>query len=187
MELATELLEITNEAELDQFLGKLIRKAGRAVGRAIKSPTGQALGGILKNAAKTTLPVVGGALGTAIGGPAGTALGSQLASLAGQRLGLEFESLDQEDQEFEGARRFVRTVGDAAKKAASIAANVNPRSAAKSVLTAAAKKHAPGLLDLLGEFEDMPAPASTPSSRMMATGNSGRWIRRGQKIVLLGV
>ena len=38
MGLAGELLEINSEAELDQFLGKLIKKAGRAVGRAVRSP-----------------------------------------------------------------------------------------------------------------------------------------------------
>ena len=44
LELAGQLLEIQDEAELDQFLGDLIRKAGRAVGKAVRSPTGQALG-----------------------------------------------------------------------------------------------------------------------------------------------
>lgn len=46
-ELASELLEITDEAELDQFLGNLIKKAGSAVGKFVKSPVGRALGGIL--------------------------------------------------------------------------------------------------------------------------------------------
>jgi hypothetical protein len=95
--------------------------------------------------------------------------------------------MEPEDQEFEGARRFVRMVGDATKKAVSTASQINPRTAAKSAVTAAAKKYAPGLLSLLGEFEDMPTATSSPASPMMPTGNSGRWIRRGQKIVLLGV
>ena len=33
MELASQLLEITDEAELDQFIGRLIKRAGRAVGQ----------------------------------------------------------------------------------------------------------------------------------------------------------
>ncbi|MEJ5199355.1 MAG: hypothetical protein WHX53_10565, partial [Anaerolineae bacterium] len=33
MELAAQLLEVTDEAELDQFIGKLFRKAAGAVGR----------------------------------------------------------------------------------------------------------------------------------------------------------
>jgi hypothetical protein len=42
-ELAGELLEVSNEAELDRFLGKLLSRAARAVGSAIRSPVGQAV------------------------------------------------------------------------------------------------------------------------------------------------
>jgi hypothetical protein len=63
MEFATELLEITNEAELDHFLGKLIkgawkgiRKVGSVVGRVARP-----LGGILKGIAKKALPLAAGA------------------------------------------------------------------------------------------------------------------------------
>ena len=63
MELAGELLEVTNEAELDRFLGDLIKKAGKAVGSFVRSPVGNAIGGWLKGAAKQLLPVAGGALG----------------------------------------------------------------------------------------------------------------------------
>src|SRR5262249_44975728 len=59
MELAAELLTVSNEAELEQFLGSLIRKASRAVGGFIKSPIGQALGGALKGVAKQALPMLG--------------------------------------------------------------------------------------------------------------------------------
>ena len=59
MELAAELLGVASEQELDRFLGGLIKKASQAVGKFVKSPTGQALGGILKGAAKQALPVVG--------------------------------------------------------------------------------------------------------------------------------
>ena len=41
MELAAELLEITDEQELDQFLGKLLKRAARTVGKAITSPVGR--------------------------------------------------------------------------------------------------------------------------------------------------
>ena len=57
MELAAELLEVTNEAELDRFLGKLIKKAGSALGKVVKSPIGQAVGGVLKGVAKKALPI----------------------------------------------------------------------------------------------------------------------------------
>ena len=82
-ELATELLEVQSEQELEQFLGDLIKRAGSAIGTFIKSPTGQALGGILKGAAKQALPMVGSALGGWVGGDAGAKLGSKFASLAG--------------------------------------------------------------------------------------------------------
>src|SRR5690242_10739787 len=62
-EMASELLEIHDEQELEQFLGDLISKAAKAVGSFVKSPTGKALGGILKGAAKQALPMVGSALG----------------------------------------------------------------------------------------------------------------------------
>jgi uncharacterized protein (DUF697 family) len=188
MEFATELLEVMDEDELDQFLGKLIKKAGQTVGKVVKSPIGKSLGGIVKGIAKQALPLAGGALGSLIPIPGvGTAVGSALGSAVSKSLEMELEGMEPEDQEFEGARRFVRMVGDATKKAVSTVSQINPQTAAKSAVTTAVKKHAPGLLSLLGEFEDMPALASTPTSAMMPTGNSGRWIRRGQKIVLLGV
>ena len=63
MELAAELLEVRDEAELEQFLGDLIKKAGSAIGKVVKSPIGQAIGGVLKAAAKKALPLAGSALG----------------------------------------------------------------------------------------------------------------------------
>ena len=63
MTLAAELLEITNEAELDRFLGGLIKKVGGAVGKFVKSPMGKAIGGVLKGVAKKALPIAGRALG----------------------------------------------------------------------------------------------------------------------------
>lgn len=175
MELADELLTVTNEAELDQFLGSLIRRAGRSLGRFVRSPVGQALGGMLKSAARRALPVVGGALGSAIGGPAGGALGSRLASAAGQVFGLELEGLSPEDQEFEVARRFVRFAGSAARRAAAAPRNLPALAAARSAVNAAARRHAPGLLRT-GVFR--PGVGGGPA-RM------GRWIRRGRQIVII--
>jgi hypothetical protein len=53
LELAEQLTEVTTEAELDRFLGDLISKAGRALGKVVRSPIGQAVGGWLKGAAKS--------------------------------------------------------------------------------------------------------------------------------------
>ena len=173
MELTAELLEITNEAELDLFLGNLVKKVGGAIGKVVKSPIGRAIGGVLKGVAKKALPIAGGALGAWVGGPLGAKIGSGLASAAGSALGLELESLSQEDREFEGGKQFVRFAADTVKNAISTPSSVNPVSAAQTAATTAAQKYAPNLLT--------PA-ASTPTS---GKARSGRWIRKGRNIVLI--
>jgi hypothetical protein len=64
------------------FLGKLLKKMGRAIG----SP-GRALGGILKRVAKRRLITVGHTL-TRIGGPLGRPLGEKLVEAARKLFGL---------------------------------------------------------------------------------------------------
>ena len=118
MELAAQFLEVTDEAELDQFLGSLLSTASKAIGGALRSPVGNAVGGILKGVAKKALPTAGAALGDLIAPGVGGQIGSQLATSAGKLFGLELEGLSAEDQEFEAARRFVRLGGAAAEKAA---------------------------------------------------------------------
>ena len=172
MELATELLEVSNEAELEQFLGSLIKKAGSALGKIVKSPIGKAIGGVLKGAAKYALPVAGGALGAWVGGPLGAKIGSGLGSMAGKALGLELEGLSQEDREFEAAKQFVRFAGQTVKNAASAPPAANAQQVAMQAAMQAAKIHAPGLLN-------------KPSA---ATGaKQGHWTRRGNTIIVTGV
>jgi len=181
MELAAELLEITSEQELDQFLGKLIRRAGRAVGSFIKSPVGRAIGGVLKGVAKKALPLAGGALGTMVGGPLGGMIGRGLANAAGNAIGLEQELLSQEDREFEGAKQFVRLAGQTVQQAASQSADRDPRSAAQAAVARAARRLAPGLLQTGGQG------AGRSVGGAGARRTSGRWMRRGNRIVLFGV
>ena len=183
IEMAAELLSISEQGELDQFLGNLIKKAGRAAGKFIRSPTGQALGGLLKKAAKQALPMVGKAVGSYFGGPAGGAIGSKVATAGGQIFGLEVEGMSAEDQELQVARRFVRLAGDAATKAAQAPASGPPQQAARAALAAAARTHAPGLLRGGGGGAGMASGLRQPGARR---GRSGRWIRRGNKIILLG-
>lgn len=161
-QLASELMEIQSEAELEQFLGDLIKKAGSAVGSFIKSPTGQALGGLLKSAAKQVLPMAGGALGGLIGGDTGAQLGSKLGQFASDKFEVQGET------EFETAKDFVRMAADAVKAVASAPAGANPATVANAAIKQAIQTHIPSL-----------------SSG--AHASSGRWIRRGQRIVLLGV
>lgn len=178
MELASDLLEVTDDAELDQFLGKLFKKASRGVGRFMRSSAGRRLGGMLKGVAKKALPIAGGALGGFFGGPLGAKIGSQLASAGGRMFGLELEGLSPEDQEFEIARRFVRLASSAAQQAASAPPSASPVNVAKKALIQAAKRHAPGILGRV---------AAAAGGSNLPLGRSGRWVRRGRRIVLMGV
>jgi len=186
MELTAELLEVTNEAELDRFLGNLIKRAGSALGTAVRSPIGQAVGGVLKGVAKKALPIAGGALGAYFGGPLGAKIGSGLASAAGSALGLELEALSQEDREFEGGKQFVRFAADTVKNTLSSPVATEIRTgqslstvvaAARAAASKAAQKHA---LNLLGQ-SSRPAVQSTAHSK----GRGGRWFRRGRNIIIV--
>ncbi|WP_243373116.1 hypothetical protein [Geotalea sp. SG265] len=171
MELAAELLSVNNESELNNFLGSLIRKAGSAVGSFISSPAGQALGGILKQAAKKALPVVGSAIGGYFGGSTGANIGGKLASSAGKALGLELEGMSQEDREFEVARHFVRFGGATVKKVLQTSA-FSPQAVNRAAV-AAAQQYLPGLIG-----------GATPAH---SCGRGGRWYRRGNKVILVGL
>ena len=177
MELAAELVEVlgtADDAELEQFLGRIVRRAkrglrraGRAVRRAVRSPVGRAIARGVRGIARRALPVVGGAFG----GPAGAAI----AAKGGRVLGLELEGLSPEDQEFEVARRIVRLAGEATSMAAAVPENIDDQETAATALRLAARKHAPGL-------------AGRGRQRALARGSqAGRWVRRGDTIVLMGV
>jgi hypothetical protein len=167
VELATELLEVGSEAELDRFLGNLLRRAGGL----LRSPTGQALGGILKQAAKQALPVVGGGLGGLVSPAMGT-FGGRVGQAAGDLLGLELEGLSAEDREFEVARSLVRFMTTACRNAAAAPPDAPPEAVARSAAVAAARQHAPGLAPIL-------RGRGRPGRR-----RSGRWQRQGRAIVI---
>jgi uncharacterized protein (DUF697 family) len=175
MDLATEVLSVTNEAELDQFLGGLIKRVGRGVGKFVRGPVGRALGGALKRVGKVALPIAGKAVGGFFGGPAGAAIGGKLGSLATRLFEVDLEGMNYEDQEFEVARRFVRLAGAAAQNAASAPPTQNPQAAARNAVAAAARRHAPGMF-------------RRGSAVFPAGGRrTGRWMRRGRKIILMDV
>jgi hypothetical protein len=174
-ELASELLGVSSEEELDQFLGGLIKKVAKGGGKLFRGPIGQAVGGVLKGVAKKALPLAG-ALDTL--GPLGARIGSGVASAAGDAAGVEGEALGQEDEQFEGAKQFVRLAADTVKKAAAAPASADPRAVAKSAAISAARQLAPGLLKH-GAGGHQPGPGGR--------GQTGRWARRGNTIVLYGV
>jgi hypothetical protein len=178
-ELAAELLSVNSEAELDQFLGGLLKKAAGAAGAFLKSPMGRQLGGLLKGAAKKLLPMAGQAIGNLASPGQGGAMGAQLAEKAGEALGLELEGLSQEDREFEVAQQFVRFAADATRNAANSPAQggAAAMTAAREAVATAAQRFAPGLL----------AGARGPAVAPPSGGTSGRWVRHGRDIVLYGV
>ena len=73
-----------------------------------------------------------------IGGPLGAQIGSGVASAAGQALGLEPKDGGSGENEFEGARQFVRMAADTAQNAVAAAqSGADPRRAAQSAAVAA--------------------------------------------------
>lgn len=170
LQLAMELLEVASEEELEQFLGNVFKSVWKGVKKvgATIAKVAKPLGGALKAVAKTALPFVGGALGSMIPIPGvGTALGSALGRAASNALELEMESEAPADRELELARRFVRIAGQAARLAAD---GDGSAGAVESALTRALHQQLP-------HFRS-PAPQQEEES--------GRWRRRGNRIVVMG-
>lgn len=232
MELAQELLEITSEAELEEFLGKLVRGVAKGARSFMRSGVGKAVGGVLRNVAKTALPMVGSAIGTFVAPGIGTAIGGQLGNMASKLLEAEErETMDEAEAEFEAARRYVRWAGGTVRNAMRAPYGVPPRVVARSAAVASARNHAPTLLrpaygspsrrrraarrgwgppawDPVGyrpvhtctcgrtshgadpsyDVDDAFETEGPPSQETdeMASSGGGRWVRRGDRIVLLG-
>ena len=188
MEMAAELLEVNDEYELDQFLGKFLKKVKKAAGGVLNTGLGQQFGGLLKGAARAALPQLGNLIAPGIGGVA--------ASKLGAAFGLELEGLSPQDQEFEAARSFVRFANEAAQIAANAPPNAPPQQIAKAAVVQAARKYAPGLLrpgngggqyQRQGARNGRQSPVYRDHRRPGQHHQSGRWIRQGRQIILLGV
>lgn len=179
IELALELLAVSNDAEMDQFLGKLfkgigrgLKKVGSFLGKKVFKPVGRAL----KSVAKKALPFLGGALGSFIPIPGvGTAIGTALGTAASKALELEFGGSRGEEAELEMAQRFVRMAATAARQAALSPPDLDEEAVIDAALSAAARKHLPYLH--LSEYERLRVPGRA---------HAGRWIRRGRRIFVMG-
>jgi uncharacterized protein (DUF697 family) len=210
-ELAAELLEINNEQELEQFLGDIVK----GVGSFIRGPIGQAVGGVLKQVAKTALPAVGGALGSFVAPGIGTAIGSQLGQMAGSALG-EYEVAG--EQEFEVAKKVIQLAQATAQHVAAAPPDIPPQVVAEQAVAHAAQELMPGIR-LNGGGHEMEQEyghgrsgsrrSSRSRSRSRGYGtygvygggydgndgdyddcsrpNTGRWVRQGGRIILIGV
>ena len=187
VELALELLSVSSEEELDQFLGKLVsgawkglKKVGSAVGKIAKP-----LGGVLRSVAKTALPFVGGALGSFIPIPGvGTMIGRAVGQAVSSALEAETAGLDPDARDLEMARRFVRIADTAARQAASaVTRGVEPVRAVQQAVASAARQQVPGMAAMQGQG----AVARSAARAGLAGARARRWVRRGNTIVVHGV
>ncbi len=163
IDLAYELLDVTDEEEMDYFLGKLFRKSRRRLKRFMRSPVGRRLAGVLKDTAMKALSKY-----TKGGG----------AASIGELLEPELEGLSPEDQDLEVARRLVRVAASAVKKATLAPKTSAPQTVVKKAVASAVRKHAPGLIK---------GTARTQKTLIRGPRRSGRWVRRGRKIILMDV
>ena len=170
--LASELLEVQTAAEMEQFLGGLLRRLAGGGRKFARSATGRALGGVLKQAASQALPQLDEPAGAAAA-TLPSVLGGPDAKSAAE-LGLELEGLSQEDREFEVARAFVRFAETATRLATQAPAATPPVDAARAAAARAAGQHLPGLLAV---------PSGGGPHRRE---HSGRWERQGNEIVVNG-
>lgn len=163
-ELALELLQVQDEDELEEFLGSLIKSAARAGGRFLRSGVGQKLVGAAKNLAKQHLPSVAANIGGHFGGARGRDIGGRVGSFAASQLEVD-------DSELETAKNLVQAMVTAGKSASTADASAPAATVAKNALQQALKQQ-----------------GGLNASRGRGTRRSrGQWIRRGTKIVLLGV
>lgn len=213
-ELAAELLAVSNEAELDQFFGRLIRRAAKGISGFARSNIGRSLIGGLKGIAKVGLPIAGKVVGGMFGGPVGGALGSKLGGLAANMFEVQMEGMSNEDQEFEIARRIVRLSKAATQNTITNARRglkVSPRTLVSNSIKQAAVLHAPGLLvpvsnigsgstpytgtgapystggNPLFPMEDAPYEGGAGSSSddtFLGLSTSGTWMRQGNQLII---
>jgi hypothetical protein len=171
LELASRLLEVVNDEQLDQFLSDLIRKGGTATGSVVAPSDRRAIKDVLKGAIYRILPMRSVEHGSTRHSSVGAQLSSGLSSLSGQVLGLELEGLSPEDREFEAIRQFVRFAGETVKNAGGDSMRTDPREMGHRAAADAAETFAPGL------FAD----------GHHVTNSRGHWILCRDKIILFGV
>ena len=144
--LASELLEVTSEAELEQVLGALLKKASKGaepVGSNVIGP----VEGLLKTVATKALPSIKAAVGTPFGGPERDATAGKLGSLVNQALQAKVAKMTAADPDLEKCRRlfekyrqFVRLAGKATRAAAAAPTGISPVAVAQKILRTRQKK-----------------------------------------------
>ena len=143
--LASQLLEVASEAELEQVLRNLASKARRGV-EPIRPTAAGPVEGLLKTVSKNALPSLAAAVGATSGGPERDASAGTLGSLLDQALRARAGRMTAADpdlqkcrQLFERYRRFVRVAGTATRAAAAAPPGVAPVAVAQKVIGDAAR------------------------------------------------
>ena len=178
--LAYELMTVSDEAEMEEFLGKLMGAASRRLkklGRRALPKLLPLLKGPARGLLALAMPLLGSAAGSVVPG-AGTLIGGMAGQKLGQLLGGEMEDASDDEAKVELSRKLVNTVTDAVNRAVE-----DPTSAAQPV--AAARDALVGAMQA-----NLPSGVREAMSKRRGAhggGRSGRWIRSGRKIILLGV
>ena len=166
-ELASELLEVSNEAELEQFLGGLIKKVGSAAGNFIRRSRQQVEA---RSNRRQKGPAARRASSRQLRGardwrPDWRAARERRRSMFGSS-----RRAQSRRRRVRGTKQFVRlAASDQQRHRCSPAANA--REVASHAVTQATHKFAPGLHRIAR------APA----------GPQRRWVRKGRKLVIYGV
>lgn len=187
-EMAHQLLNVQNEAELNHFLGGIVSLGLRGARALYNSPAGQAIKNRLiteaKSLARRALPNLAGRVGGYLGGTAGAQLGQRLGSWAANRYFNEYEADLEYEAELSTARKLVRVVRVSSNLIAQRAQSgqpINSRSV-KRLIMQVARQYFPELSGkaLVGELEeDASASGDAPEQ--------GTWYRRGNQIIITGV
>lgn len=146
-----ETYEAYEDLEADQFIGKLIKKAGRAIKKVARGPLGKALKGL----ARTAATVAGGA----IGGPAGAGLARTVAGSVIRESDMEgdYEAIEQEESfeaDFESLGGDVEIYQEMEYLAA-LAAETDSQSEADLFIGALSNLVGPLIASLTGETGDL--------------------------------
>ena len=170
---AAQLLEVSDEEEMDEFLGGIVNTIGRAVqgvSGAANSPQGRALIEAVKPLARAALPLVGGAIGSAIAPGIGTQIGSRLGSAASSLFEMEMDEMNEEEQQFEVARRVVRLTSAAAQDVATAPPGAPPQLVGELAVIRAGRQLRPTACSAAPSAPSRRSRAATTDDATAATG-----------------
>ncbi|MCB0839327.1 MAG: hypothetical protein KDD99_21800 [Bacteroidetes bacterium] len=174
-ELAAELMEVADDEELEEFLGKIIGSVRKIFGKGkkiVKSPMVRKQWRAHQARKKKLLPIFQKIFGSYFGGGGGGGMGSKFFEIG-------LEGLSPEERRFEVAKnsaKFMKATLRHLPKNPGIPA----KTAVRKALKRAARRHMPQLLKSARRRQ------RRRIRRMGIQGNSGRWIRTKRGIVLLG-